>query len=210
MEKEKEKLLEFYEKLYFSEIENKDKIHTRAQAEFGLIVITVTILTYLAKNTSYEIYPFLSVIVFLLTASSFFFVLRSSILLKEVIWGNEFKYCPAPLALHNHHQGLIKYEKEYKQYCTAVGIKYDDSQNPDDALWKFIHQEIRECASWNSDTNEQRSGKLYWATKHLVLSWFPLIVAVIIFLIADLDAASPRKKNDPNYLIIPIENVRRT
>ncbi|MCE4451884.1 hypothetical protein I5121_19045, partial [Escherichia coli] len=106
----KDKALEFYEKLYFSEIENKDKIHTRAQAEFGLVVITATILTYLAKNTSYESHPRLACLVFLCTAISFGLVLVSSILLKQVIWGNEFKYCPAPKALHDYHIDLISYE----------------------------------------------------------------------------------------------------
>lgn len=205
----KEKTLDFYEKLYFSEIENKDKIHTRAQAEFGLIVITVTILTYLTKNTSFDNYSILASIVFFLTTISFLFVLYSSLLLKDVIWGNEFRYCPAPLALHTHHQDLIKYEEDYKDYCNNIGVAYNNDHNPEEKLWDFIHQEIRECCSWNTDINEQRSSKLYESTKYLVWSWIPIIIAVIIFLVADLDAASPRKKNDPNYLIIPIENIRR-
>ena len=206
----KEKALEFYEKLYFSEIENKDKIHTRAQAEFGLIVITTTILTYLAKNTSYEAHPFLACIVFLFTVASFILTLVSSVLLKQVIWGNEFKYCPAPQALHDHHTKLIAYEGTYKKYCDDNGLTYDNSHNPDDKLWDFIHQEIRECASWNSNINEVRSSKLFESTKYLVWSWIPILAAVTIFLLADLDAASPRKENSPTYLIIPLENVRRT
>jgi len=206
----KEKALDFYEKLYFSEIENKDKIHTRAQADFGLMGITVTILTYLAKNTSYEDHFILAVIVFILTLLSFFLVLRSSILLKGVIWGNEFKYCPAPKEMHSYHQNLINYEVTYKDYCNTNGLTYENDHDPDDKLWEFIHQEIRECASWNSNINETRSIKLYESTKFLVWSWIPLIVAVIIFLLADLDAASPRKQKDTNYLIIPLENVRRT
>ncbi|ELE11670.1 Uncharacterised protein [Escherichia coli] len=206
----KDKALEFYEKLYFSEIENKDKIHTRAQAEFGLVVITATILTYLAKNTSYESHPRLACLVFLCTAISFGLVLVSSILLKQVIWGNEFKYCPAPKALHDYHIDLISYEVKYKKYCDDNGLTYDESYNPDNKLWEFIHQEIRECASWNSNINEERSSKLFESTKYLVWSWIPIIAAVVIFLLADLDAASPRKNNAPNYLIIPIENVRRT
>ncbi|MCX8290690.1 hypothetical protein [Enterobacter pseudoroggenkampii] len=205
-----DKALEFYEKLYFAEIENKDKIHTRAQADFGLMVITVTILTYLAKNTSYENHFILSVIVFLLTFISFILVLRSSILLKGVIWGNEFKYCPSPREIHNYHQDLVTYETTFKDYCNTNGLTYDNSHNPDDKLWEFIHQEIRECASWNSNVNEARSIKLYESTKYLVWSWIPIIAAVIIFLSADLDAASPRQQNDTKYLIIPLENVRRT
>lgn len=205
-----DKALEFYEKLYFAEIENKDKIHTRAQADFGLMVITVTILTYLAKNTSYENHFILAVIVFLLTFISFILVLRSSILLKGVIWGNEFKYCPAPREIHSYHQDLVAYETTFKGYCNTNGLTYDNSHNPDDKLWEFIHQEIRECASWNSNANEARSIKLYESTKYLVWSWIPIIAAVIIFLSADLDAASPRQQNDTKYLIIPLENVRRT
>ncbi|WP_143370287.1 hypothetical protein [Escherichia coli] len=130
--------------------------------------------------------------------------------MKQVIWGNEFKYCPAPKALHDYHIDLISYEVKYKKYCDDNGLTYDESYNPDNKLWEFIHQEIRECASWNSNINEERSSKLFESTKYLVWSWIPIIAAVVIFLLADLDAASPRKNNAPNYLIIPIENVRRT
>lgn len=206
----KEKALEFYEKLYFSEIENKDKIHTRAQAEFGLIVITATILTYLAKNTSYEAHPFLACVVFIFTAISFFLILASSFLLKKVIWGNKFKYCPAPQALHDYHTQLINHEVTYKKYCEDNGIAHDNNHTPDDKLWDFIHQEIRECASWNSNINEVRSSKLFESTKYLFWSWIPILIAVTIFILADLDAATPRKENAPTYLIIPLENVRRT
>ncbi|WNJ80501.1 hypothetical protein RJE46_04410 [Cedecea neteri] len=204
----KEKTLDFYEKLYFSEIENKDKIHVRAQTEFGLLVITTTILTYLIKNTSLESHPCLAILVFILTAFSFASILYSSILLKSVIWGNEFKYCPSPLTLHNYHAELIKHDADYIKYCADHNLSNDNSQTPDEKLWEFINQEIRECAEWNSDKNEERSKKLYESTKFLVLSWIPIMIAVAIFLLFDLDAASPRKQNAPTYLIIPLDSIR--
>lgn len=204
-----ERTLDFYEKLYFSEIENKDKIHTRAQALFGVIVITATILTYLLKNTAYEENPAIAIISTFFTLVSFALVCWSSVLLKNVMWGNEFQYCPTPNALHKHHQDLIDYELVYKKYCDDNEIEYDDSHNPDKKLWEFITSELRGCTSWNSEKNELRSSNLFESTKYLVWSWVPLILGVMLFLGADLDAASPRKDSKPNYIIIPLENIRR-
>lgn len=204
-----ERTLEFYEKLYFSEIENKDKIHTRAQAIFGFTVITATILTYLIKNTSYEEHPVFATISTVFTLVSFALLFWSSLLLKNVMWGNEFQYCPTPNVLYEHHKALIDYEVIYRKYCDDNEIEYDDSHNPDRKLWEYITTELRECASWNTEKNELRSSNLFESTKYLVWSWIPLIIGVMLFLGADLDAASPRKDNKPNYLIVPLENVRR-
>lgn len=204
-----DKILEFYEKLYFSEIENKDKIHTRAQACFGFIVITATILTYLLKNTSFEDHSFLAGLTVVMAIVSGMILFRSAWLLKSVLWGNEFQYCPHPNVLQSHHKLLVDYEIVYKKYCVDNGITYDDSHNPDNKLWENITTEIRECTSWNTEKNELRSSNLFESTKCLVWSWVPLIIGIILFLSVDLDAASPRKDSKPSYLIIPLEHVRR-
>ena len=67
-----EKLKEFYEKMYFSENENKDKIYNRIQMIFGLIVIDATVLTYILKNTSFENYIYVASIVIVLSLFSVF------------------------------------------------------------------------------------------------------------------------------------------
>lgn len=65
-----------------------------------------------------------------------------------------------------------------------------------------------ECTSWNIKKNEDRSSEIFESTKLFFVSLVPLLFAVIIFLSADLDSASPRKTAEPNYVIIPVENMR--
>ncbi|MGP2415821.1 hypothetical protein ACTUSQ_16845 [Pantoea ananatis] len=160
-----EKAIEFYEKLYFSEIESKDKIHNRAQANFGLIVIATTVLTYLVKNTTFQDNHWLASIVFFLTAISFALILISVWHLKSVVWGNEFFYCPNPVDINDYHQDLIKYELTYKKYCDENQIVYDESQNPNERILDYIHEEIRACTALNSEANENRSRKMYKCLK---------------------------------------------
>lgn len=205
-----DKASDFYEKLYFHEIDNKDKIHSRAQASFGLIVIAMTILTYLAKNTSIDSHPYLASFVLYMVATSFIMVLFSSYLMIRVIWGNRFRYCPDTITLNEHHQKLIEHERVHIEYCEEYGIKYEGTHDPNSMMVDYLNSEIILSAAHNSNINEKRTKKLYDALWFFFWSLLPLIIAVILFLLADLDAASPRNKIDTKYLIIPLENIRRT
>ncbi|MGR3881435.1 hypothetical protein [Escherichia coli] len=104
-----EKLKEFYEKLYFQETENKDKIYNRIQMIFGLIVIDATIVTYLLKNTSFENHAFFACIVIGLSLLSVFFIYKACMLLKKAFWGNEFKYIPKPKEIDEYYNGCLFY-----------------------------------------------------------------------------------------------------
>ncbi|HEP1897484.1 TPA: hypothetical protein VCC33_003308 [Kluyvera cryocrescens] len=203
-----EKLFDLYEKVYFSEIENKDKLHTRVQTIFSLIVIEVTVLTYLAKNTSLENVPCLSIIVILLTIGSFFMVIYSCFRLQKAFWGNAFRYLPTPNDINTYRLELIEYEKTFIDYCNKNKIKYENEHNPDNKIQEYIAKELMECTSWNIKKNEDRSSEIFESTKIFFCSLVPLLIAVIIFLSADLDSASPRKTAEPNYVIIPVENMR--
>lgn len=204
------KALEFYEKLYFYEIENKDKIHNRAQASLGLFVIAMTVLTYLAKNTTYDDHHCLTIIVLTLVTISFGMIIVSCILMIRVIWKNQFRYCPHASNLNEYNLQLITHEKDYKKYSDDYELEYDGSQDANVLMLEYLHSEIIECATHNSTINEVRTKKLYGSLQIFFCSLLPLIIAVVLFLAADLDAASPRKKAEPQYLIIPLENIRIT
>lgn len=203
-----EKLFDLYEKVYFSEIENKDKLHTRVQTIFSLIVIEVTVITYLAKNTSLDNNIPLSVLVIVLTIGSFLTVIYSCFRLQKAFWGNSFRYLPTPNDINKYHLELIKYEKTFINYCNENEIEYKNEHNPDDKIQEYLARELMECTSWNIKKNEDRSSEIFESTKLFFVSLVPLLFAVIIFLSADLDSASPRKTAEPNYVIIPVENMR--
>lgn len=205
-----EKLYDFYEKVYFAEIEMKDKLHGRVQTVFSLIVIAATVLTYLAKNTAFESDLPLACLVGTLTALSFILLLYSCWRLKKAFWGNAFKYCPSSADINTYHLGLIQFEKDFKDYCSTNSIPYNDEHNAEQGLTKFITTELINCSSWNSQQNEIRSSEIFESAKIFFISLVPLLIAVSIFLLADLDSASPRKTSTPNYLLVPLENIRRT
>lgn len=204
-----EKLKEFYEKMYFSENENKDKIYNRIQMIFGLIVIDATVLTYILKNTSFENYIYVASIVIVLSLFSVFFIFRACYLLKEAFWGNEFKYIPKPDEINNYHISLIQYEKEYVEYCKSEGIAYNGEVSPSKELNKYLVTQLVDCTSWNTKANEMRASQIYGATKFFFYSLIPLVISVGLFLAMDLDSASPRKTSESNVIIIPVENARR-
>lgn len=204
-----EKLKEFYEKLYFQETENKDKIYNRIQMIFGLIVIDATIVTYLLKNTSFENHAFFACIVIGLSLLSVFFIYKACMLLKKAFWGNEFKYIPKPKEIDEYYNDLIKYEADYKKYCDNNGLTYNGEHSSSKKFNEYLVKQLVECTSWNTKKNEMRTSQIYRATKFFFFSLIPLVIAVGFFLAMDLDSASPRKTNEPHFIIIPVDNIRR-
>lgn len=205
----RDKLFELYEKLYFSEIETKDKLHARVQVVFSLIVISVTILTYLTKNISFEYCWQLSLGVVILIFCSFIAIGYSCLRLQKAFWGNKFRYVTTPKELNAYREQLVKYEIDFIEYCLDNDIQYRNEHEPGEVFRKHILNELTDCTDWNTRQNEDRSSEIFESIKWFFISLVPLVLAVAIFLIADLDSASPRKSTAPNYIIIPMENIRR-
>ncbi|HEI9729030.1 TPA: hypothetical protein SLN40_002339 [Serratia marcescens] len=201
------KLSEFYERLYFSEIDNKDKLYTRIQMAFGLIVLSTTVITYLLKNTSFDKNPCAAMFVVLFSVVSLFLVIISCWLLKEASWGNDFKYLPRPKEINIHYENFVTYEPTYIKYCEDNGFNYSGEYNPNKKINDYLLNELIECTSWNTSKNEFRSQKIYSSITFFFYSIIPLVIAVAIFLAMDLDSASPRKPTQPHYIIVSPDNL---
>ncbi|MEL8774145.1 hypothetical protein J4Z11_21310, partial [Escherichia coli] len=89
------------------------------------------------------------------------------------------------------------------------GLTYNGEHSSSKKFNEYLVKQLVECTSWNTKKNEMRTSQIYRATKFFFFSLIPLVIAVGFFLAMDLDSASPRKTNEPHFIIIPVDNIRR-
>lgn len=204
---DEDKIKELYEKLYFSEVDNKEKIHSRIQVVFGLIVITSTISSYILKNTDLNEHCMWAAVTISLSALSFIPISIACWRLKNAFWGNDFRYIPKPIDIEKYHSELIEYERKYIEYCDSISITYNNEHNPNSAIQTYLQGELIRCTSHNIEKNEIRASQIYESIRYFFYSLIPLSLAVMLFLVMDLDSASPRKSNTPHYIIVPVQTT---
>ncbi|MGJ3745364.1 hypothetical protein B7R70_21210 [Yersinia pseudotuberculosis] len=203
-----DKFLLFYERLYFHEMDLKEKLHIRVQIVFTLALIVATGITYIFKNLSYGLISIAVIIVILNTTSSLL-LCYALFFLKKAFWDNVFKQVPTPNEITNYLSSLVKHRETIEKY----NIEYPDHAqpviNPEQAINDFVLAELETCASHNMLINEQRSRNIHKATSIIFQSLIPLAVALILFLAVDLDLSSPRKSTESSKEVIIINNPYR-
>lgn len=200
-----DKLLLFYERLYFHEMDLKEKLHSRVQIVFTLALIVATGITYIFKNLSYAIIPIAVIIVLLNTASSLL-LCYSLFFLKKAFWDNVFKQVPTPNEITDYLSSLVKHRDVIEKYNTEHPDYAHPVINPEQAINDFVLAELEKCASHNMLINEQRSRNIHKAVSIIFQSLIPLAMALILFLAVDLDLSSPRKATESSKEVIIINN----
>ncbi|HDL7730840.1 TPA: hypothetical protein PXP20_004043 [Yersinia enterocolitica] len=202
-----EYLHNLYEKLYFQQLEYKDKLHNRIQVIFGLIVFIGTIITYVIKNISFNSGLITPCIVLFFLIISFVILFFSCLILKRCFFGNKYKQLGTPEDINKYLNELIEREKAAKEYCSYYGTQLDEDFLSDVNIREYICDELISSVSDNMKLNDKRSEEIYKATNLMFKSVIPLIIAVAIFLIADLDATSVRNSNNKQYIIVTTEKL---
>ncbi|WP_312918228.1 hypothetical protein [Stutzerimonas kunmingensis] len=187
-------LFELYEKLYFHELEIKEKITTRVQLVFTLMVMLYTVASYMLRMLDYS--SAVGVVVLFLLFFGAFGVF-SALAIPQLIrafWGNVFQCIPSPCETE-------KYRAEVEGYCKDI-ISFN-KENPDNKqpeidvsveVKDYLYEKYKDCAAHNTVVNERRSVFVHEAFKWLIISAVPLLVAALLFIVIDLDVSSPRKE----------------
>ena len=182
-----------YEKLYYQELEAKDKIIARVQVVIAFILTSNSVLIYIVRNMDWRqasqalcVITGLLIIFFVLSICSTIFLVRS-------FWGNAFKYIPTPMEIDNYLNEMERHNRDLAHYREneAHNQKLIDPQRK---LDNWFYDELKKCASYNAEVNQIRSERLHQAVKFFLLSMLPLFFAGILFVASGLDLSSPLRK----------------
>ncbi|MGN4049929.1 hypothetical protein [Pseudomonas sp. SM4] len=197
---EVKELLVVFEKMYLQENEIKEKITIRVQIVFTLILAVITVSSYMLRMLDLDRYVFVGATII---ASLVIFFASLGVSLNYAIrafWGNTFKQMPPALEVKGYCSALVSYNEEVEKAIQegdgdGGSVQAVDVRSEVDT---YLSNAYEECATHNSEVNQERSRKVHEAFKLLLCSFVPLGVAGVLFVGFDMDVSSPRK----NYQVI--------
>ncbi len=181
-------LRELYEKLYFHEVESRDKINSRLQIPLTLIVTIVGATAFLLQNYPYEEFHLAT-----WHAMFAFFMLASLIALGFAIfffsrswWNNAYTFLPVAA-------DTIAYEKTLQE-------TYGEFAEKNELVAKYLEAYITnayvEYSSENAKVNDVRSAYIHRANASIILTAVLLFCAFLAFYFGGLDRSRVSKPQE--------------
>jgi hypothetical protein len=186
---------ELYRDLYFHELDVREKITNRLQITFAFHATILGIIAYMMRTVDYQSDCTLLSVFYTSICLSLLFLSLSAYQNIRAFWGNTYKGLASPDLVETFRQNAEKHEKEiceYKsQYPEASNVEdYNANEKTND----YLFNEFAQCTTHNTEVNDQRSSRVHYAIKWLLIALIPMLVSSFIFIIYDLDTSSPRKK----------------
>lgn len=182
----KNPLCDLYEKLYFHEIEVREKLGGRLQTPMAIIVSLIGVLTFLIQNfdkeqgttsaTTFLVLLILSVVT--LVAAIYFFV-RSW-------YGNTYAFLPSAEATEQYRLLL---QNTYEQYK-------DGDVLAENYLNDYLCTNYIRCATQNTQCNDKRSLNLHKTNGTLIVSTVLVAFSFLVFYLGDLDKTKATKPTE--------------
>ncbi|USD21712.1 hypothetical protein MJO52_00795 [Microbulbifer variabilis] len=178
------KRFEIYEKLYFHEVDAREKISSRLQIPLALLLSMTSVYALLIKGISLENSSLWNILFgFLLVISLVLFVTSISYFIKA-FYGHTYEFIPSALDTENYRKVLIETYRDYPE-CDKLVEKYFN---------EYIFRYYNECSSANTSVNDRRSKNLHKCNTYLIFTVLPLSVAFLIFTLSGIDKNSVKKE----------------
>lgn len=190
----KERFFELYEKLYFHEMEVRERITGRVQITFALVATGYTILSYMLRMLDYNelrcaivLFAIFSGLTFVLSFICLYFLVRA-------FWGNTYKGMPSPVKIDEYREELIVHKKNIEIYNSSYPNHLQPEVDVDSGVADYLYKKFRDCSAHNTEVNDRRSRQVHRAFKWLLFASIPMLVASVTYIAFDLDVSSPRKE----------------
>lgn len=202
---DKDKLFEHYEKLYFHELEIREKITARIQFTFALLASAFTIMSYMIRMLNYDAAPVVIYIFWGLSALFLLFFILCLMNLVPAYWGNLYQLIPTPVGTDEYKGNIDAHNKKLEQYNSDYPKNVQQITATKTKVKDYLYNSYRDCSTHNSIANEWRSEQTYIGFKRLLISVVPLIFTGLLFVINDLDLSSPKVKQENEKALLSKE-----
>ncbi len=172
-------LKQFYEKLYFQEVEARDKLHARLQLPLTLMLALIGAVVFLFQNFDHQVSSWTAQRV----AFLFFLISGSTILafalfcFVKALYNNEYYFLPDS-----------KKTAEYKVLLENTYREFEDHEKlVSDALDKYITDYYIEYAAFNTRINDRRSAYIHQCSGAIIGAAVLFFAAYLAFYFGDLD-----------------------
>lgn len=185
----KNPLYDLYEKLYFHEIEVREKLGGRLQTPMAIIVSLIGVLAFLIQNFDSEhlTTPAMAFLILLILSTvvlvvAIYFFVRSW-------YGNTYDFLPSADDTEQYRQLL---QKTYEQYK-------DGDVLAEEYLYEYLCSNYIKCATQNTQCNDKRSLNIHKMNGTVIISTVLIALSVMVFFLGDIDKS---KTNRPTEVVI--------
>jgi len=172
-------LKQFYEKLYFHEVDGRDKIQGRLQLSLTVLLVVGGALVFLIQNFDYQAgawTPIRLMFAFFVCAGSVALVCAIMFFINAFLSG-------AYYFLPDSSQTA-----DYKQVLDRTYAEYDEREKLiSDAMDHYLVGYYIEYAAFNTRANNRRSGYIYRCNGATIAAGLLFILAFFAFYFGDLD-----------------------
>lgn len=193
---------ELYEKLYFHEVDARDKVVARLQIPLALLFSGLSIFAVLIKGVSslqFEAWhlffyaPFgISVVLFIV--SSTYFV--------GAFYNHGYSFMPSANKIEDYRKVLIDHYAEFD----------DAEENVNNEFSNFIYGYFNNCSSQNTAVNDLRSERIHRCNRFLLFSSIPLLISFLVFTFTSMGVHKDKeylvKLNGPISIEYPLSPIK--
>ncbi len=168
-----ERALLFYERMYFHELDNREKLTARLQLSLAILTALVALLAYIVSRTTLQSGPGpFAVAAFLvsfasstatLSASAWFFI--------RALWGHSYECLPVATEIEKYRELLAETYKDYPDGDSLTATHHK----------RFLVRYFAECASVNASVNQRRYELLHDCVSCTVYALPALVLLGLVF-----------------------------
>lgn len=180
---EKKDVVALYEKLYFHEIDSREKLNSRLQTPLTLIVSFIGVLAFMLQNYGHQGFSW-SAIAFLSLLGLSFVSLSCAVLFFVRSWyNNTYSFLPAAQDSENYRQALIKLYEPYENGGKLASDYFSD----------YLMDYYVRYSSANTDCNDRRSIYLHKTSGALIVTALICFLAFLVFYFGGLDKSNIKR-----------------
>lgn len=187
---DKEDVFGFYEKLYFHEIDSREKLNARLQIPLMLIVSFVGVLAFLLQNYWHQGFSASAVSFLSLFALSFIALCIAAYYFVRSCFGNEYSFLPDAQSTEEYRQKLCDL---YKPYASGTQIASDHFS---DYLMSYYIQRSTE----NTNCNDRRCISLHRTNYALIITAAFTFFSFLSFYLGGLEKADKKFIAQPSTI----------
>ncbi|WP_319549868.1 hypothetical protein [Desulfogranum marinum] len=181
---EEGKLFDLYEKLYFHEVEAREKLSARMQIPLAISLAILGVIANIIKGLSFSVASVWCYVFWLVFGASvvlFVFALKHFV---RSFYGHAYQFLPPANETERYRLDLIETYKGYEE-GEVLSKKYFN---------QYIYNYYNECSSVNTAINDSRSEALHKCNTYLILCALPLAIAFLTFTFSGVDKNSVDKE----------------
>jgi magnesium-transporting ATPase (P-type) len=179
-------VFQLYEKLYFHEIDSREKLNSRLQTPLTLIVSFVGVLAFLLQNYGHKGFSITSNLFFFLIFLSTVALTFAAVFFVKSWYNNTYSFLPSAQVSEDYRQTLIKLYEPYE----------NGAQLASDYFSSYVMEYYIRYSSANTLCNDRRSIYLHKTNGALITTAAVAFLAFLAFFFGDLDKAHINKPTE--------------